>query len=682
MIDTSLFLRYFRSLLFAPKGPLLYWFSIPEDQQMKTSRNPAAPSIILPPTADSQLPTEDLAIRLATRALLNVQHEEGYWRFDLESDPGMSADYILMMHYMDEIDTELQAKIATYLREHQSSDGGWPLYYGGASDLSCAVKTYYALKLAGDHPDLPHMKKAREMILAKGGAASSSVFVKIALALFRQISWRGVPFLPIEIMLLPRWFPFHIQKVSYWSRTVMVPLFILCTLKPHAKNPRAIGIAELFVNPSDQVKLRQIVRSPLNRLFLALDWIGKRLECCIPKRIRQRALKKAERWIVERLNGTGGLGAILPAMIGAYEVLDCLGYPSDHPHRITAKKALEGLLVVGDRSAWCQTCLSPVWDTGLACLALQEVNTREDFPEVTAALRWLQQKQLLDDPGDWREYRPQLKGGGWAFAFQNNYYPDLDDTAAVAYAMYQAQDPCFQHSIQRAADWIAGMQSKNGGFASYDADNTYYYLNEIPFADHGALLDPPTSDVSARCLLLLSALDRDCPQYHQARQACLTYLLKEQTPEGSWWGRWGTNYIYGTWSVLMALESAGESPENHHVQRAVHWLKRIQRKDGGWGEDNDSYWYDNRQGQGYASTSYQTAWALLGLMSAGEVRCSEVRKGINYLLRTQKGNGLWKDDWFSAPGFPRVLYLKYGGYDKYFPLWALARYRNLYSHSH
>ncbi len=646
---------------------------------MKTSNNPPSPPPVLPPTVHSQLPTEDLAIRLATRALLNLQHEEGYWRFNLESDPGMSADYILMMHYMDDIDTELQAKIAIYLREHQSSDGGWPLYYGGSSDISCAIKVYYALKLTGDHHDLPHMKKAREMILSKGGAAFSSVFVKITLALFRQISWEEVPFLPVEIMLLPRWFPFHIQKVSYWSRTVMVPLCILCTLKPHAKNPRDIGVAELFGNRSDQVKASHSRLSLLSRLFLALDWSGKRLERFIPGWIRQRALKKAEGWIVERLNGTGGLGAIIPAMIGAYEVLDCLGYPSDHPHRITAKRALEGLLVIGDRSAWCQTCLSPVWDTGLSCLALQEVNAREDFPEVTVALRWLQHKQLLDDPGDWREYRPQLKGGGWAFEFQNNYYPDLDDTAAVAYAMYQANDPCFQHSIQRAVDWLVGMQSRNGGFASYDADNTYYYLNEIPFADHGALLDPPTSDVSARCLLLLSVVEGESPLNQRARQACLSYLLKEQTAEGSWWGRWGTNYIYGTWSVLMALERVGESSETPSVQRAVHWLKRVQRKDGGWGEDNDSYWDENRQGQGYASTSYQTAWALLGLMSAREVQSAEVRKGINYLLRTQKGDGLWKDDWFSAPGFPRVLYLKYGGYDKYFPLWALARYRNLCS---
>ncbi|MEE8126234.1 MAG: squalene--hopene cyclase [Nitrospirales bacterium] len=647
------------------------------DREMKTNIRPVPNSSTLSQKNSSQLPTEELAINLGTQALLQFQHHDGYWCFDLESDPGMSADYILMMHYMDEIDEVLQAKIAIYLREHQSADGGWPLYFGGPSDLSCSVKTYYALKLAGDHPDLPHMKQARGMILAKGGAVCSSVFVKITLALFRQIPWKGTPFLPVETILLPRWFPFHIQKVSYWSRTVMVPLLILCTLKPQAKNPHAVGIAELFKTPPDQITHWHPFRSPLNGVFLALDWVGKRLESLIPHRIRQRALKKAEHWIVERLNGTGGLGAILPALIGAYEVLDCLGYPPDHPYRITAKQALEGLLVVGDRSAWCQTCLSPVWDTALACLALQEVNRKGNMPAVSAALRWLQQHQLLDDPGDWRENRPNLKGGGWTFEFQNSHYPDLDDTAAVAYAMYQSKDPCFQDSIQRAADWLAGMQSRNGGFASYDADNTYYYLNEIPFADHGALLDPPTSDVSARCLLLLSAVERESPQFRTVCQACLTFLLPTQTSEGSWWGRWGTNYIYGTWSVLMALEIADIPPDASYVQRAANWLKSIQRKDGGWGEDNDTYHDAARQGQGYASTSFQTAWALLGLMAAGEVHCAEVRKGINYLLRTQKGDGSWKDDWFSAPGFPRVLYLKYGGYGKYFPLWALARYRNL-----
>jgi squalene-hopene/tetraprenyl-beta-curcumene cyclase len=318
-----------------------------------------------------------------------------------------------------------------------------------------------------------------------------------------------------------------------------------------------------------------------------------------------------------------------------------------------------------------------VWDTALCCLALQEARAEDSAQGIAKGLGWLQTKQLLEDPGDWREYRPFLKGGGWAFEFQNSFYPDLDDTSAVAFAMYQSKDPRFQNSIQRAAEWIAGMQSKNGGFASYDADNTYHYLNEIPFADHGALLDPPTSDVSARCLLLLSTLCGEGFNFHKEKQRCRNFLLQEQTPEGSWFGRWGTNYIYGTWSVLEALEVAGVPADTQCVRHAVDWLKRVQRQDGGWGEGNDTYDDPTLQGQGYASTSYQTAWAVLGLMAAGEVNSPEVRRGIDYLIGTQKQDGLWEDKWFSAPGFPRVLYLKYGGYDKHFPLWALARYRNL-----
>ena len=625
----------------------------------------------------TQLSAEDLAIRRAEQALLKAQHGDGYWCFDLESDPGISADYLLMMHYMDEVDETLQAKFAVYLRDHQSDDGGWPIYYGGPSALSASVKTYYALKLAGDSPDLPHMKQAREAILAMGGAARASVFVRILLALFQQIPWRAVPFLPVELILLPRWFPFHIHKVSYWSRTTMIPLFILCSLKPRAKNPRRVWIQELFTTTPTRAWQYCTIRSPMNCVLFVLDQAARVLEPFIPGWIRRRALKKAEQWILDHLNGTGGVGAIIPPMIYSYEAMDCLGYAPDNPHRMIAKQALEGLLVVGERSAWSQPCLSPVWDTGLSLLALQEVHAGHTTPPVSAALGWLQERQLLDDPGDWRENRPSLKGGGWAFEFQNSHYPDLDDTSLVALAMYQANDPRFKESVQRAADWVAGMQSKNGGFASYDADNTYYYLNEIPFADHGALLDPPTSDVSARCLLFLSALGRNSGAYHQVRQTCLDFLLREQTPEGSWFGRWGTNYIYGAWSALTALEMAGVPPDAPCMRSAAEWLKRVQRPDGGWGEDNDTYWDEARQGQGYASTSYQTAWAVLGLMAAGEVNSPEVRRGITYLLRTQTSDGWWNDPWFSAPGFPRVLYLRYTGYDKYFPLWALARYRNL-----
>jgi len=615
------------------------------------------------------------AVVRAREALLDLQHPDGYWCFELEADCTIPAEYILMMHYMDEIDENLQSKIAIYLRRHQADHGGWPLFYGGKFDMSCSVKVYYALKLAGDTPDAAHMVKARDAILAHGGAARSNVFTRMTLALFGQLPWRGVPFTPVEIVLLPRWFLFHLSKVSYWSRTVMIPLSILCSLKPKAKNPKQVHIRELFTNPPEKEKDYFPVRSRLNYLFLRLDKLGRLLEPFIPRGVRQRAVKRAEAWFVERLNGTDGLGAIFPAMVNAYEALACLGYPPEHPYRVSAKQALRNLLVMNRDSAYCQPCVSPLWDTGLACLGLQEEGSDGAKEDILRALDWLKDRQLLDEQGDWRESHPDVKGGGWAFQFSNSYYPDLDDAAVVAWAMDQTHQQRYQESVQRAADWICGMQSKNGGYAAFDSDNTYYYLNEIPFADHGALLDPPTSDVSARCATLLSQLG------YQGRglTQCLDFLLKEQEENGSWFGRWGTNYIYGTWSVLAALEMAGHRPDEAHIHRAVTWLKSVQQSDGGWGEDCDTYFNPEKAGKGCASTSFQTAWAMLGLMAADEADSLEVRKGAEYLIRTQQADGLWKDEWFTAPGFPRVFYLKYHGYAKYFPLWALARYRNLRS---
>ncbi|MBW2306405.1 MAG: squalene--hopene cyclase [Deltaproteobacteria bacterium] len=626
---------------------------------------------------DQKLFNEKLeqAITRARDALLALQHPDGYWCFELEADCTISADYILMMHYMDEIDEDIEAKIAVYLRARQGDHGGWPLFYGGKFDISCSVKTYYALKLAGDSPDAPHMVKARNAILAHGGAARCNVFTRITLALFGQLPWRGVPFTPVEIKLLPRWFLFHPSKISYWSRTVMIPLSILCSLKPKAKNPKRVHIRELFTIPPEEEKDYFPVRSHLNRVFLLLDKVGHLLEPLIPERIRRRAVKKAEKWFVERLNGTGGLGAIFPAMVNAHEALDCLGYPSDHPYRKATKQALKDLLIIGDDSAYCQPCVSHVWDTALSCLALQEEASGMIVEHILRALDWLKARQLLEEPGDWRENRPDLKGGGWPFQLSNPHYPDLDDTAAVAWAMHVTQQERYRESVQCAADWICGMQSKNGGFASFDVDNTHYYLNEIPFADHGALLDPPTSDVSARCATLLALLGHRGPELTR----CLDFLFKEQEKDGSWFGRWGTNHIYGTWSVLVALEEAGIHPREPYIQRAVNWLKHMQRPDGGWGEDCDSYFNPEQVGNGYASTSFQTAWAMLGLMAAGEVHSPEVRLGAQYLMRKQQADGFWKDEWFTAPGFPRVFYLKYHGYTKYFPLWALARYRNLRS---
>ena len=617
----------------------------------------------------------DQAIDRARDALLSYQHPEGYWCFELEADCTIPAEYILMMHFMGEIDEALESKMAVYLRSHQCEDGGWNLFSGAESDLSCSVKVYYALKLVGDSPQAPHMTRARETILAMGGAAQANVFTHYTLALFGQIPWDGVPFLPVEIMLLPRWAPFHFNKVSYWSRTVMIPLSILYSLRAGAKNPKGVHVRELFITPPENEKNYFPVRSRLNRFFLGLDRTGRRLEPFIPGWVRRRSLKKAEAWLLERLNGTDGLGAIFPAMVNALEALACLGYSPYHPYRINAKKALENLLVLRGESAYCQPCVSPVWDTALSILALMEASGSTDNEHVLRALDWLKERQVLDGKGDWRRDRPEIKAGGWAFQFNNPHYPDLDDTAVVALAMAQSRGEVYKESVRRAADWICGMQSKSGGFAAFDVDSMYTYLNEIPFADHGALLDPPTADVTARCTSLLACLDISGQKPILKRS--VDYLRRQQEPDGSWFGRWGTNYIYGTWSVLTALVEAGDRPDEKHIRRAVAWLKRIQRPDGGWGEGCCSYCGPKSATRDWESTSFQTAWALLALMAAGETKSQEVGRGIEYLLLSQRPDGLWKDDSFTAPGFPRVFYLKYHGYDKYFPLWALARYRNL-----
>jgi squalene-hopene/tetraprenyl-beta-curcumene cyclase len=599
----------------------------------------------------------------------------GHWCFELEADCTIPAEYILMMHYLDEIDVELEQKMAVYLRKRQNSEGGWPLYFGGKSDISCTVKVYYALKLVGDAPEQPHMIRARQNLLQNGGAARANVFTRITLALFNQVPWRAVPFIPAEIMLLPSWFPFHLSKVSYWSRTVMVPLFILCSLKPKAKNPRNIHIPEIFTVPANKERHYYKIRSPLNLVFLLLDKIGRSIEPLIPRLIRENAISKAKNWFIERLNGTDGLGAIFPAMVYAYEALQALGYAYDHPHCTQARQALQKLLLIKDEEAYCQPCFSPIWDTALTALALQEEGSDSSQKAIKKALNWLIPRQICEGPADWCEYSPGLPPGGWAFEYRNDYYPDLDDTGVIGWVLKQQGAAEYQPAIDRAAEWLTGMQSKNGGFASFDKDNTYYYLNEIPFADHGALLDPPTSDVTARCLTFFAHLKRPCDQSLIIR--CIEFLLREQEPDGSWFGRWGTNYIYGTWSVLTALHAVNMDMQDPKIRLAVQWLKEGQHPDGGWGENNDSYFDRSQYHQ--PSTSYQTAWALLGLMAAGEVNSIAVSRGIQFLLQTQGNDGLWHEPWYTAPGFPRVFYLRYHGYRKYFPFWALARYQRLRS---
>lgn len=618
--------------------------------------------------------TLDQAIEDASARLVSARHDDGHWCFELEADCTIPAEYVMLGHFLDEIDVAREAGIGRYLRARQGEHGGWPLFHGGDLDISCSVKAYYALKLIGDDIEAPHMKRAREAILAHGGAARSNVFTRFALALFGQVPWRAVPVMPPEIMLLPRWFPFHMSKVSYWSRTVIVPLLVLAAHKPRARNPHGVGVAELFTVPPQEERAYFLPRGKVAAAFLGLDRVLRAVEPIMPKRMRRRAIARAMAFVEERLNGEDGLGAIFPAMANALMAYDALGHGSGHPEREYCRKAIDRLLVEGEDEIYCQPCLSPVWDTALAVHAMLEVGGDAEQAAAADACGWLAKRQVLDGPADWRERRPDLRPGGWAFQYANPHYPDVDDAAVVAMALHRASNAAHRQSIERALEWLEGMQGCDGGWGAFDVDNTHHHLNHIPFADHGALLDPPTEDVSARCIGALCQIGQNRNNPTVARG--ITYLEQMQQADGSWFGRWGTNYIYGTWSVLNSLNIAGYDMASERIRRAVSWLESRQREDGGWGEDGATY-DEARRDEAKASTPSQTAWALLALMAVREVDSEAVRRGINYLLDAPRDGVRWHEDWFTAVGFPRVFYLRYHGYAAYFPLWALARYRNL-----
>lgn len=621
------------------------------------------------------------AIGSSTRALLGCQQDDGHWVFELEADATIPAEYVLLRHYRGEPrNADLEQKIASYLRRIQGKHGGWPLYHRGEFDMSASVKTYFALKMIGDIPDAAHMRRAREAILARGGAVNCNVFTRVLLSLYGILGWRSVPEMPVEIMLLPRWFPFHLSKVSYWARTVLVPLLVLQALRPRAKNPLGVTIDELFVEPP--VSVGPAAKAPHQRwiwfaLFRGIDFVLRPAVRFFPKRMRQRAIDRAVAFVTERLNGADGLGAIFPAMANATMMFDVLGNKANAE---IARHSIEKLLVVGDNEAYCQPCVSPVWDTGLACQTLLEIGDDKARASAIRGLDWLLPRQVLDVAGDWTNRRPQVRPGGWAFQYANPHYPDLDDTAVVVMAMDRARrsgaGAGYDQAIERAVEWVRGLQSRNGGWAAFDVDNVYDYLNNIPFADHGALIDPPTEDVTARCVSMLAQLGETSDRSSSLSRG-VEYLLRTQRRDGSWYGRWGLNYIYGTWSTLCALNACGIDHDSSEIRKAVNWLVSIQNPDGGWGEDGTSYKLDYRGHEPASSTSSQTAWALLGLMACGEVDHPAVRRGVHYLSQTQAEDGFWAEERFTATGFPRVFYLRYHGYRKFFPLWALARYRNL-----
>jgi squalene-hopene/tetraprenyl-beta-curcumene cyclase len=627
----------------------------------------------------------DKPIETATQALLACQQPDGHWVFELEADATIPAEYVLLKHYLGLApDPALEAKIAAYLRRTQGAHGGWPLFHDGDFDISASVKAYFALKMIGDRADAPHMQRARKAIWAHGGAGRSNVFTRALLALYGMVSWRAVPAMPVEIMLLPRWFPFHLDKVSYWARTVLTPLLVLRALQPRARNPKGVTIEELFLEPPQQ--LGTPPKAPHQKwfwfvFFRIVDAVVRRIEPLFPARVRKRAIDAAVAFVTTRLNGEDGLGAIFPAMANTVMMFDTLGYPDNHPDVVIARRSIEKLLIVKPDEAYCQPCVSPVWDTALVCHALLEAGGDAATKQAVRGLEWLVPLQVCDIAGDWSVQRPNVRPGGWAFQYANAYYPDLDDTAVVVMAMDRVQQMLgsdqFNPAIARAREWISGLQSRNGGWAAFDADNVYYYLNNIPFSDHGALLDPPTEDLTGRCMSMLAQLG-ERPGDPALLQG-LEFLRRTQHPEGSWYGRWGMNYIYGTWSVLCALNAIRLDQGSPETRRAADWLAAIQNADGGWGEDGTSYKLDYRGYEAAPSTASQTAWALLGLMAAGEVDHPSVGRGVAYLLATQQDHGFWDEARYTATGFPRVFYLRYHGYAKFFPLWALARYRNLKS---
>ena len=644
-------------------------------------RTRTAAQAALAPALDGAL---EQHIQKATQALLAQQRPDGHWVFELEADATIPAEYVLLRHYLGEpVDVALEAKIAVYLRRIQGDHGGWPLFRDGPLDISATVKAYFALKVIGDFVDADHMRRAREAVRARGGAERANVFTRIMLALFGFIPWRAVPVIPVEVVLLPRWFPFHLDKISYWSRTVIVPLLVLMVKKPRARNAKGIRIDELFLAPPESIG--PTPKAPQQNaswfwFFRGVDSVLRVTEPFFPQSTRQRAVDRAVTWTIEHLNGEDGLGAIFPAMANSVMMLAALGYAEGHPHRVIARKSIEKLLVAHDDEAYCQPCVSPVWDTELVAHALLEVGGERTVAQVKRGLDWLVPKQVLDVRGDWVARRPDIRPGGWAFQYANAHYPDVDDTAVVAMAMDRVQVQSgredYRDAIDRAREWILGMQSANGAWGAFDADNEYYYLNNIPFADHGALLDPPTEDVTARCLSMLAQFGETIGSSAAVARG-VDYLRRTQLAEGSWYGRWGMNYIYGTWSVLCALNVVGVDHGAPEMRKAVDWLVAIQNEDGGWGEDGASYKLDYRGYERAPSTASQTAWALLGLMAAGEVDHPAVARGIKYLSESQGGDGFWDEPRYTATGFPRVFYLRYHGYSKLFPVWAMARYCNL-----
>ena len=624
----------------------------------------------------------DSAIGRARESLLARQQPDGHWIGELEADTTITSEYLLLCHLIDRVNRQREVKAVRYLRRRQRPDGGFDLFPGGPTNLSATIKAYFAMKMAGVPVNDPAMVRARERILELGGPLKANVFTKIQLALFGEYDWNGVPAMPVEIMLLPqRFMLFNLYEVSYWSRTVIVPLLVIMDRKPVKWLPPEQSLDELWPEPRERASLR-FPRMPTpfswrglvwKSWFIAVDDALKVWERFSPRPFRRRGVEAARLWLEERLAVPGGLGGIYPAMANSILAMRLLGYADDHPLVLGQLKEIEALAVETDDEIHYQPCPSPIWDTSLAMNALLESGCSNDHPALRRAAEWLIDRQVFV-PGDWQVKRPWVKPGGWAFQYANDFYPDLDDSAMVLMALEKVRglDAERVRGVkERGLGWFLGLQGADGGWGSFEADNDQLYLNNIPFADHGALLDPSTEDLTGRGLELLGTLGhtRDFP----AARRALAFVRRTQRNDGPWFGRWGVNYIYGTWSVLRGLAAIGENLEQEYVQRAVRWLEARQNADGGWGETCESYDRPELAGLGPSIPS-QTAWALLALLAAGQAGTKAIERGIAYLLEHQRPDGGWDDAFWNGTGFPRVFMLKYHLYATYFPLWALGVY--------
>jgi len=616
------------------------------------------------------------AIGRGVKHLLSLQASEGFWLGELEADTTLESDYIFYLHILDKADPQRISKLANYIRRRQLPDGGWNIYFDGPSELNATVKAYFALKLAGDRPDQAHMKRARARVLQLGGLEATNSYTRFYLALVGAVVWEMVPAIPPELMLLPSWFSINIYEMSSWTRGIVIPLAILYAHKPDWKLREPVRVDELFRDPTAKATAFAWGDRFFSwrNFFLALDRALKLYERVPWKPLRQHALRQAQRWLLEHLERSDGLGAIYPAMMNAVFALVALGYSPDDP--LTAREIghLARYEIEDGETMRLQPCISPVWDTAIAMVALEEAGLAADHPALIRAAEWLLKNQVLGS-GDWQVKDRKARPGGWVFEFRNDFYPDVDDTAFVLMALQRVDYPARRRLTAAArcgVEWLLSMQNRDGGWAAFDHNNDRRLLTEIPFADHNAMIDPSSADVTAR---VLECLGRNgWTATHPVVKRGVAYLRREQSPDGSWYGRWGVNYVYGTSGVLRALETIALSARDY-CQRAVAWLRAVQNDDGGFGESIASYYDPKLKGQG-ASTSSQTAWGLIGLLAAADRDDPAVKQAVRHLLEQQNADGSWDEQQFTGTGFPGVFYLKYHLYRNYFPLYALSRYRN------